>query len=1776
LDATEENHAGGATSVITAVAARDPAVLKPAILDIVANVEFSEPGHWLLARLANREPALLQRQVANSLWTLQQALDNGDNAVMAVRSLAAVLRSDPDLLPEHTIFRQVLNHPDPDMRRVGAEAIPALVAASRNKDSIKWTTVRELLVRELQTGERYNREVAATALGYLGVCTGINPDRIVGQLTARLADPDRDVRRELIGAIQRLVTDAPEARHKESVKRLATFLTDANASETLATIRAHGETALTAIDIDTLAVLLGNDTPDTRKQTIETLVSLGVASPTHRSDILDTLRWALYDDDRAVRQAAVEAVGIAGRQWPCTTPTAVEALFAHLTQWPDDRDAVADALAEISAGFTGAVPAFIERAGRNHTTATVAAFLQAAADIDPDSVLADLDWLVDCTHRPTDEGGGDAAHALLSVAESDPGALAPYPNELREILADGPTADPHWATLARTLGIVAESNGSDMHPAEWLSRRFHSDPLVFGPALARLVTQDPQTAFPPIAGLLTTLQRSHGEVADIDTEAVLDDVIAELIGSHPIAALPVVRTLIALLERGTCQIRVTRLLGDALDAWPYLAPIATESLVHTLDKGDTETLSALSYPLVHVGNTAAGDALEQLETHPSPAVRAAVTEAKRYSPPHADVDLDAYTADDVDQRTVDQIAAALGSEQTSQAAHTLKGIANDTPEHRPRIVAHLLGYVGAKTGDDVSPVVVDTITSLMPDVAISGESARSMSDGVAVVCECCGDADPIITAQALSVLHTVVKNDPKAIETHAVPRITERVTADSPLVQYSAMQATRPLIRDGRCDTAELAVELESSLFSPHALVPVAAWTLSEIALADPESITPVASSLTGLQDWDILARYNATETIRVALASDPSMEAVFAESLLTRLADERPVSPELIKAVGLLSGECIADQNGVDAVLSALDSAQSGSQSFRLAELLRRTAATAPEHVLGALADRETLPKACSGSVLELFRTIEQLLAHDPSGLTFPCLDVLVLFDRAHSVELSEAYDRRPVAPTQSKDARSQAKRAGARIMAKSGNDTFLTLLRDYDTGEPAVPLSPELVGTYVSRTDSAEAREEAIEKICTEVPEEMRNGITEQLIDRIATEQMDSYRRLVPLLPSLAAAATDRSIVESVVTVIRNGLSSEWNLRLAAVDALGELGRTDAIDTRRAGELLIDTLDDTEPTVRRRAAEALRDVCLRAVIDVEAVVEKLTRLLDGSMSATGRYGAAIALGLLAADEPGVRNRIVGLLAEASETSDDLLRQRCLEALATVTDAEPAALDGHLQRIGPHVTDRVFDVQLATIECMAATASVPMLRSSSTRYLTEALTATDGRVKERAAQELTEITRTNPDLSHGCIETIRTCLDAGPPSVRAALATCLSYVGSQSDITTLQPLTADDVKTVRTAATEGIARLKQRQRPAPSTWDGAPMYRYNAANRGCRSLNGPRIDNPAVDWQFSIDESIKAAPTAIGDMVYVSGEDNWIYALSAARGDQQWVARRDDWHPNRFFGRDVGPDLIRSSPAVVGEDLYIGNHHSKGAEVYNLHAETGKRQWGYAADADVFSSPAVVDRTVYIGSGDGDVIALNAVTGTEQWTACLGGRLNSSPTVSGGMVYIGSHDGTVHALTTDDGTESWCYHTDDYVTSTPAVKRSTVYVASYDETVYALDAISGTELWAVETGSPVQSSPAVSDGTVYVGTSDAVVALDASTGTQKWVVHSTGGASVAVRGDTVYASGHEGVVTALDAADGATRWTVDLRAPVVAPPVVEDDTVYVATSEGCLYAIRE
>ena len=271
------------------------------------------------------------------------------------------------------------------------------------------------------------------------------------------------------------------------------------------------------------------------------------------------------------------------------------------------------------------------------------------------------------------------------------------------------------------------------------------------------------------------------------------------------------------------------------------------------------------------------------------------------------------------------------------------------------------------------------------------------------------------------------------------------------------------------------------------------------------------------------------------------------------------------------------------------------------------------------------------------------------------------------------------------------------------------------------------------------------------------------------------------------------------------------------------------------------------------------------------------------------------------------------------------------------------------------------------------------------------------------------------------------------------------------------------------------------------------------------------------------------------------------------------------------------------SSPAVFDDWLFIG---SKDGYVYAFNSTSGRRIWKSEdfLGGEIRSSPAVNNNIVFVGSTNGTFYALDASTGKRIWSLTLGDGIWASPTIANNTVYIASLNataaGTVYALTIN-GTVIWRNSTapGSNFKSSPAVADGKLFIGSLDRRVYVFDAKTGNWEWnSTQLGGVIRSSPTVSNGKIFIGISNnTLYALNESDGTVIWKNFTQGeiNSSPAVAYGKVFVGSEDNKTYAFDENTGNQVWSFTTGGPIDSSPAVANGAVFIGSSDGKIYALN-
>jgi eukaryotic-like serine/threonine-protein kinase len=420
----------------------------------------------------------------------------------------------------------------------------------------------------------------------------------------------------------------------------------------------------------------------------------------------------------------------------------------------------------------------------------------------------------------------------------------------------------------------------------------------------------------------------------------------------------------------------------------------------------------------------------------------------------------------------------------------------------------------------------------------------------------------------------------------------------------------------------------------------------------------------------------------------------------------------------------------------------------------------------------------------------------------------------------------------------------------------------------------------------------------------------------------------------------------------------------------------------------------------------------------------------------------------------------------------------------------------------------------------------------------------------------------------------------------------------------------------------------------APASGQDAPMFRGDPAHTA--TYGGPALPRTLrVKWKFRTADGIIASPSVAGGTVYIPSTDGRLYAIDAATGRERWhfatgarvtsspavaegavyfmsydgtfyavdtATGRERWKlategEHRFSAphlhgalpkAETMPDpydMYLSSPVVGEGTVYVG---SGDGYIYAVDARSGTVRWKFKTGDVVHASPALADGTLYIGSWDSWFYALDAATGELRWRFKTGEDpeihnqvgISSSALVLDGSVYFGCRDGHLYAVDVRTGTQRWSFNTDHaWVTTSPVAYGGSVYFgAGSSFRFFGADLRSGRETLSLQFDRAFFSSPAVQKDLLYVGNMDgSLVVIDPRSGR----IVSRFQTEAARRANAAYLAQRKAAAADTLSVDVAlydammARYRAQLPATVLASPVIAGGVLYLASTDGYLYALQ-
>ncbi len=197
-------------------------------------------------------------------------------------------------------------------------------------------------------------------------------------------------------------------------------------------------------------------------------------------------------------------------------------------------------------------------------------------------------------------------------------------------------------------------------------------------------------------------------------------------------------------------------------------------------------------------------------------------------------------------------------------------------------------------------------------------------------------------------------------------------------------------------------------------------------------------------------------------------------------------------------------------------------------------------------------------------------------------------------------------------------------------------------------------------------------------------------------------------------------------------------------------------------------------------------------------------------------------------------------------------------------------------------------------------------------------------------------------------------------------------------------------------------------------------------------------------------------------------------------------------------------------------------------------------------------------------------------------WTVDVGSDIYVPIAYGDDQVYVSGANGILSAIDADNARINWTYSPRIGILSPPSFGDGYVYVGSGAGVLDSVRSTSGAGVWrdslsvissSVENG--IRGGASISNGTVYVASNDhRIYAMDTASGRLRWYyeLDSEAVSRPLVADDTVYITSYRGGVYAVK--QGTQLWSKNLGVDIWSSPAIADGILYVGARDGKIYAL--
>ena len=253
-----------------------------------------------------------------------------------------------------------------------------------------------------------------------------------------------------------------------------------------------------------------------------------------------------------------------------------------------------------------------------------------------------------------------------------------------------------------------------------------------------------------------------------------------------------------------------------------------------------------------------------------------------------------------------------------------------------------------------------------------------------------------------------------------------------------------------------------------------------------------------------------------------------------------------------------------------------------------------------------------------------------------------------------------------------------------------------------------------------------------------------------------------------------------------------------------------------------------------------------------------------------------------------------------------------------------------------------------------------------------------------------------------------------------------------------------------------------------------------------------------------------------------------------------------------------------KSTPVVL---------HNKGN--YNVKEIAGKVLLKYETEYKAnfsYSSNYIDESIVYNAISSGGVYALKNPNGKKIWSKNINEKITDFA-INGNLLYLGTNMG-LHAIDKKTGCIEWKQIIGEII-SKPIIYRDFVISGFSNGEINAFDLIFGKKIWSYKFNDATYISEIIKD-TMYIGSGESCYCFDVDKKEVVWESKTNGPITTAPKivDETVYIGSWDGFLYALNAESGKLKWKCKTGWGIETTPFISDSLVFFGSLDNNFYAL--